>query len=64
MTASRGRASYHAERPMISKRRDRKPENDNYGKLADYVRDAKHTQGQLTRNVPDSTSDPEHGRIA
>ena len=49
---------------MISKRIDRKPENDNYGKLADYVRDAKHTQGQLTRNVPDSTSDPEHGRIA
>ena len=41
---------------MISKRIDRKPENDNYGALANYVRDAKHTygHGQLADYIGDT----------
>ena len=46
---------------MISKRIDRKPENDNYGALANYVRDAKHTHGhgQLADYIGDKLHDGE-----
>lgn len=46
---------------MISKRIDRKPENDNYGALANYVRDAKHTygHGQLADYIDDKFHDGE-----
>lgn len=46
---------------MISKRIDRKPENDNYGTLANYVRDAKHTHGheRLADYIGDKLHDGE-----
>ncbi len=44
---------------MISKRIDRKPENDNYGALANYVRDAKRGHGQLADYIDDKLHDGE-----
>lgn len=39
---------------MISKRIDRKPENDNYGNLADYVRDARHAHDRVASYIEDA----------
>ena len=52
----RGRVRRTTRNIMISKRIDRKPENDNYGALANYVRDAKHTygHGQLADYIGDT----------
>lgn len=46
---------------MISKRIDKKPENDNYAGLANYVRDAKHmhSHGQLADYIEDKCHDGE-----